>query len=521
MSKKTFFLLTIIIVFGAFLRFYGYNENLYITHESFYLSTDIAMAFLIADRILNLGHLLLVGPTTSLYQVNILAPTYYYIITILFAILKSESAVTLIFTFIGIASIFLIFLLGRLLFGIRSGLIASFLYALSFTMVAYSRHIWEPHLVPFFVLVSLYLIVLADRKNNVILLFLALICYFISLMYISAYLLLPAFLYLFYNQQRKLNNSPVKSIFRSIFSFSFLFLILYLPVFIYEIRNNFPSLQYLINVLMGDTGYFSYDFSNYFTTISTNFMLLVKSTFGTLNFYTFLYFTSLLAVFLPLLIKIVLSDRNLLTLYVFFTAALALSGFYQQNLEAHRLAALYPIFFLMISRILDRLFFHKKSNYQIVSLLLGVILILHFLSINSSIYINNIVLKEKSFHKNLSKNPFSVARYLLSSAGNDSFSFYTITPRSNTNYYSTLYYYALEKLTNKKFASLNYSGNWIEDQINWRSKWIYLICQDFDFDDKNSDEKCLGYFSNRYRLDKPEVVKWDGSIMIYKFRSPY
>src|SRR3989344_8690772 len=101
MNKTVIYLLILILLLGVFLRFYNFSGTLV-------LSADQAVAYLLADRIINNNHILLLGPLTSLWKVNLLSPTYYYIITIFYFIFRSELLVSLSFAVIGSLSIILI-----------------------------------------------------------------------------------------------------------------------------------------------------------------------------------------------------------------------------------------------------------------------------------------------------------------------------------------------------------------------------------------------------------------------------
>ena len=129
MSRKSLWLLTLLILTGTFLRLFKFDHTLL-------LESDQAMAFLLANRIINFGHILLVGPNTSFYGVNILPPTYYYIVTLIYFFWRSELGVSLAFTFIGIMSIPLIFLLAKeMALSAKTALIAAFFYTFSFTLI--------------------------------------------------------------------------------------------------------------------------------------------------------------------------------------------------------------------------------------------------------------------------------------------------------------------------------------------------------------------------------------------------
>src|SRR3989338_8141191 len=121
--KKRLLILMLIIALGSFLRLFKFMET-------FNFGADAAYAYILAKRIIEDKYILLLGPITSLHGVNILAPTYYYIITLLYFIFRgNEVLVTLIFTLAGIMSLYLIYLVGKELFNAKTGLLAALLMA--------------------------------------------------------------------------------------------------------------------------------------------------------------------------------------------------------------------------------------------------------------------------------------------------------------------------------------------------------------------------------------------------------
>ena len=66
----------------------------------------------------------------------------------------------------GVATVFLVYYVGRKFFNARSGLIAASLYAISPLVIAYSRSSWNPNVMPFFSILMLYLLFLAVKKQT-------------------------------------------------------------------------------------------------------------------------------------------------------------------------------------------------------------------------------------------------------------------------------------------------------------------------------------------------------------------
>src|SRR3989344_6922322 len=112
--RKSLFFLLLILLLAYVLRIYKFNQTLK-------LDADVGMAFLIAERIIKEKFLLLVGPTTSFGEtVNIVPPTYYYLITFLYWLFRSDLAVTFILMLTEILAVYFIFHLGKILAGVRT-----------------------------------------------------------------------------------------------------------------------------------------------------------------------------------------------------------------------------------------------------------------------------------------------------------------------------------------------------------------------------------------------------------------
>lgn len=110
---------------------------------------------LIVKRLLE-GDLVFVGPGTSVGDMY-LGPFYYYFMApflLLFGFDPTGPAVGV--ALLGVATIFLIWLVGRSLFDRKAAFFASFLYAVSPVVIVYSRHSWNPNIMPFFSLLFVY-----------------------------------------------------------------------------------------------------------------------------------------------------------------------------------------------------------------------------------------------------------------------------------------------------------------------------------------------------------------------------
>ena len=152
-------IIVLILIIASFYRLY--NIMGYMTFLG-----DEGRDALIVYKILH-GNLTLLGPTASVGGF-FLGPIYYYfMVPFLWLFNYSPVGPAIMVALFGIATVWLIYKIGKEFFGPSAGLIASGLYAISPLIVTYSRSSWNPNPMPFFSLLTLYFIYKAVEKNNI------------------------------------------------------------------------------------------------------------------------------------------------------------------------------------------------------------------------------------------------------------------------------------------------------------------------------------------------------------------
>ena len=156
-NKLELFILSLILLLGAFLRLYRISE--YMTFLG-----DEGRDVIVVRRLLVNFDPILVGPGTSIGNMY-LGPLYYYMMApwlLVFGLSPVGPAVMI--ALLGVATIFLVWYVAREWFSnslqgqsLQVGaLVASGLYAISPTVITYSRSSWNPNIMPFFALLSIY-----------------------------------------------------------------------------------------------------------------------------------------------------------------------------------------------------------------------------------------------------------------------------------------------------------------------------------------------------------------------------
>lgn len=236
-NQKEFLILCFILAIGAFFRLYKINQ--YMTFLG-----DEGRDVIIVRRLLVEGHPPLIGPGTSIGNMY-LGPFYYYMMAPAL-LLANFSPVGPAFqiALLGVVTIWFVWYVGRLWFNKAVGIVASLLYAISPTVIIYSRSSWNPNIMPFFALLSVYSIwkVWHDHKFN----WLLVLGFAFAAVLQSHYLglLLVPTLFIFWiltirnlklsGRWKPENGNFLK---KSLFSF-LIFLGLMSPLFFFDLRHN-------------------------------------------------------------------------------------------------------------------------------------------------------------------------------------------------------------------------------------------------------------------------------------------
>jgi 4-amino-4-deoxy-L-arabinose transferase-like glycosyltransferase len=254
-NKFELMLALLVLSVALFLRFYRIAD--YMT----FMGDEGRDALIVKDIIAG-RQLPLVGPPISfspevggLY----LGPLYYYMMAVSMALsgLNPVGAAVMVAA-IGIISVALIYYLSRVWFGKEAALLASFAYATSPAVVAYSRSSWNPNLAPFFALLTILGLFKSLETKNFrwfILSGAALACavqmhYFALMLLPVTGLLWLGALYLKVAQKYPFHSFASGTII-SVISFS----VLMLPLVVFDISHEFTNFKALKSVfLAGESG---------------------------------------------------------------------------------------------------------------------------------------------------------------------------------------------------------------------------------------------------------------------------
>lgn len=159
-SKKGYLLLLGIILFVAlFSRLWKIDQYLPFLGDE---GRDVR----IVRRFLTDFDLMFIGPRTSIGNIY-LGPLFYYLIAPFLALWNFSPVGPAVFVaLLDFATVFLVAVVSKNLFGPVAGLTSSALYATSPLIVEHAKHSWNPNIMPFFALVSVYSIWMVWQKGK-------------------------------------------------------------------------------------------------------------------------------------------------------------------------------------------------------------------------------------------------------------------------------------------------------------------------------------------------------------------
>lgn len=209
---------------------------------------DQGRAGMVAYETIKTGQIPLAGPTTLLNQH--LGPFFYYLAIVIFGVGDMNPLIPALFmVIVGVATVVLVYAIGKILFSSEVGILFSFLWAISPHFVVQERIFWEPNLVPFFSLLFLYgwlVLNISRKKNGWILIWTSLAVLF-QLHYFCLFFLPLLFLiivqHFWFNMEKK---------FYRWFFFGFvLFLIILFPFIIYLHETRWRDLVEILQLISG------------------------------------------------------------------------------------------------------------------------------------------------------------------------------------------------------------------------------------------------------------------------------
>jgi 4-amino-4-deoxy-L-arabinose transferase-like glycosyltransferase len=469
MKKKHLILLVIILIISAFLRLYRISD--YMTFLG-----DEGRDVLVVKGILE-GDFTFLGPRSSAGDFYT-GPIYYYMMAPFLWLFRLDPVgPSIMIALLGVATVYLIYHVGRKIFSTSVGLIAAALYTVSPLVLTYSRSSWNPNPMPFFTLLLLYLLYLAVQNKSWKYFLGVGILYGIALQlhYIELFVGVVIFffvLFSFFYLKRKNIVFLIKQYLLILAGF----IIGFSPFLAFELRHNFPNIKTILGfVLHGDPG--ATDLTN------KTFVQIIQDVFFRVFAHTVWSFPSpdlaktfdsnllkgwsvLILLTAILSIYFLLRYKNKLAVALFamwLGFGIVLFGFYKKPINDYNFEFLFPLPFLLTAYLLYLLFTNKKLG--VVGKGLGTIIFLFLLGFN----LYNVPFKKEPNRQ--MQQMRTISEFILSKTDNKPFNFALITGGNSDHAYR--YFFSI----NKK-EPVTIENEQVDPERNTVTDQLLIVCED-------------------------------------------
>jgi len=366
------FFLFLILILASFLRLYRIADYMVFLGDE---GRDV----LVVKRMIVDRKFTLLGPTASIAPFH-LGPFYYYLMLPFLWIFNLDPVgPAVMVALFGIATVFLVYWVGKDFFNEKVGLLAASLYAISPLVIIHSRSSWNPNVLPFFSLLLIYILKKAVEKK----------CWFyylgvgilfgitLQLHYLALFLgpVILTFLLIF---------SPLKKDFKFYLLVFWGFLIGWFPFLLFELRHQFVNLKNLYWFLSSGekTGW---DFYNFFTVVPKVVINLFAFLLAGGNIFWGEVFSLLLIPFVYLCWQERKNQkifRNYLLLGIWFFWGVFLFGFFKGSIYGYYFTFMFTLPVLIFSLVILNWQIKKEWLANLVKV--GLVVILLFLNISNS-----------------------------------------------------------------------------------------------------------------------------------------
>jgi len=373
-NKLESFLVFTALLLGGFLRLYKISQ--YMTFLG-----DEGRDALIVKRLLA-GDLVFVGPGTSVGNMY-LGPFYYYFMAPFLWLSRFDPTGPAVgVALLGVATIFLVWFMARSLFGKLASFFALFLYAVSPVVIIYSRHSWNPNIMPFFSLLLVYSVWKFWNDSDYRFILVAGFSFAVCLQ--SHYLglsMLPFFLlFMVLSLIESIKRNRLKSfLFYSALSFS-LFWLLMLPLLLFDAKYGWRNLNAFLTFLFGSQK--SVTFSLYFV-ISKIFsvwnllvtrLIAAKDVFWGQRLSLIIFLLTVWKLAYLFKRKKLKSLKPFVFVVFWVLISVLLLSFYKERIYDHYFGFAFPSLFLLLSSLLSEIYSTGRLLGKIIAFLFFIFL---------------------------------------------------------------------------------------------------------------------------------------------------
>jgi 4-amino-4-deoxy-L-arabinose transferase-like glycosyltransferase len=504
-KNKETIILSFILLLAAFLRLYKISD--YMTFLG-----DEGRDVLVARGIL-MGHFTLLGPRASAGDFY-LGPIYYYFMAPFLWLFRFDPVgPAVMVALFSLATVFLVYFVGRKFFNKKTGLFAAAFYAVSPLVITYSHSSWNPNVLPFFSLLFISMIyqsIVVRHSHKYFFIAGILLGISLQLHYLALFLGVIALLYIFFAEWMKNKKIIVFTLFKHYLEMFTGFLLGFSPFLAFEIRHGFPNTKTIIGFIFGDTLQKEYEtHASFLSTITSVFFRV----FGRLVFnflppenvnqrpsFVLWFWICIIMIIVSASIINLFRKKNkyvtlLLSLWLFL--GVFLFGFYKKQIYDYYFAFLFPLPFLLIGNFISELFDKKSRPFW--GAIVGSIL---FFSI---FFYNLYFLPFKQIPNRQKDQTKQIAQFIISQTGDRPFNFALLSPGNSDDAYR----YYLEILNHKPVTIENSSN---DPQRKSVTNQLLIVCEDIHCKPLGNALWQVAGFG------RAEIVKdWDVSVVkVYK-----
>jgi len=374
-QDRHFWFIVALTLIGALLRFWNLENS-----QQFL--GDQGRDALVVSKIFTEGDLLFTGPVTSIGNMYLGPAYYYFMLPFLWLTYPSPMGPIVAVALLGVITIPVLFRVGAEILNKRAALIAAFFYTFGPSVIAHTRFSWNPNPAPIVTLILILGIYRAITKNSWywVLVF-GMMSLLLQLHYVS--LLMGGVIAIFWLWElfRIIKSKKIKKNFipASLISGLVLFASM-IPLVLFDWKHGWRNLIALKNIFVKEEA-FSVVRASYFD-IVRNFFIDLFQRFN-LVFYeiwfgsgsiknNWLILISLLSLIYLLFFFWKLRKKQLLGfLILLVTLVISVFGlaFYQHEIYLHYVTFLFPISFLLLGAVFDRLLFINPLFASIIILI--------------------------------------------------------------------------------------------------------------------------------------------------------
>jgi 4-amino-4-deoxy-L-arabinose transferase-like glycosyltransferase len=430
--KLEFAILVLIIAISAFFRLYK------ITQYMTFLGDEGRDAMIVRNLLVHADPIL-VGPGTSVGNMY-LGPLYYYFMApglLLSGFSPVGPAVQI--AILGVITVGLVWYITKSWFGARGALVAAGLYAIAPTIIIYARSSWNPNIMPFFALLSIWAIWKIWQEEKYSWFWVLGISFaFVMQSHYLGLLLFPAIAIFWVLAIKKAWKDKAKR--RRILKYSLIslgaFVILMSPLVVFDARHGWRNLGSMKEFFFERADMVAVKPLNILYKIPTVAQQITTRILAGRDIQTGKWFLMVLTIpfIIFVLVRQKLTTKVKSTIYfllTFLTVALVGFGLYQQEIYDHYFGFLFPIPFILLGGLTEISFKANKKIGQAV--IWAVVAYLVFINLKGSP-----LLGEPNGQMPRARN---VAQKIIEESGGQTFNLAVI---ANQNYEDG-YQYFLEK----------------------------------------------------------------------------